>query len=283
MVLGIIFALLAAAAQNGSIVFLARSARAHRDEDAPRLLLHVSENLAGFAGMAMNTGGWVLELLALRRISLTLDRILMTAGFALLLWLAHRELHERLNGKELVGAGLIGLGIAAVALVPVGHGQASVKVSHWVVFSAVVAPVILAPYAMQRLHRRPPSMLGSAASGLGYALTGIVTKVMAGLIGHGSWLIFVALLAGVGLMDTVSFTDELTALQQGAATLVVPVIAALRIMVPIAPAPFFFAETWPSDPLQLGILVSGLVANLVGVVVLTTASAGFVAETRNKK
>ena len=95
--------------------------------------------------------------------------------------------------------------------------------------------------------------------------------------------IIFAQLAGVGLMDIVSVTDEVTAPQRGAPILTVPVIVAPRNMVPIALAPFFFAETWPSDPLQLGILVGGPVANPVGVVVLTTASGGFVAETRNEK
>lgn len=280
MLLGVIFVLVATAAQNGSVVLLAVAARERPERSGPRLLVAVSRRLPGLAGMALNTGGWVLELLALRRISLTLDRILMTAGFAMLLWLANRELHEPVDRQEILGVAAIAVGIVAVALMPIGRGNAPITLTRWGLMAAIFAPVIVAPFAVQWTRRQPPSLLGAGASGMSYALTGIVTKVMADFLGSNAFVSFALLLLVIGVIDTVGFMDELIALQGGAATVVVPVISALRIIVPVALAPLFFAETWPTVPLQQAVVVGGILCNLIGVVILTQASAHLVAASR---
>ena len=280
MLLGVILVLLATAAQNGSVVLLAVAARGRPEHSGPSLLVAVGRHLPGLAGMALNTGGWVLELLALRRISLTLDRILMTSGFALLLWLARRELQEPVDRREVAGVAAIAVGIAAVAFMPIGRGAAPITLGRWALMAVIFAPIIVAPFAVQRLDRRTPALLASVAAGMCYAVTGIVTKEMADLLGSKAVAEFALLLLVIAVIDTLGFMDELIALQEGAATMVVPVFSALRIVVPVALAPVFFAETWPRVPVEQAVIVGGILCNLIGVVILSRASAHLVAATR---
>src|SRR5579875_609909 len=125
MVLGVILILLSSAAQNGSAVLLAVAARSNSDRTGPSLIADVARRWQGFAGMALNTLGWLLELTALTYITLTLDRIIVTAGFGLVIALSHWFLKEPVGWRKLAGASLIAVGIVAVGVMPVGHSDVS--------------------------------------------------------------------------------------------------------------------------------------------------------------
>lgn len=273
MVLGILFALLATISQNGSVVFLTIAARSRQERGGMPLLVGVVRNVQGFAGMAMNTAGWLLELLALTRISLTLDRIIMTSGLLLILVLDHRQLKETIGAREITGVLTIIAGIIAVGVMPIGRSSEPLSFGGWLVLTVLFGPVIFAPNAARTLGRTPSAILSAGGAGMAYALTAMYTKGMADAIDSRLWIPVLALLAGVVIVDTTGFTDQLAGLQRGQASVVAPIIAALRIIVPILLAPFFFGESWPESIWHRVIIGAGVVANVVGVVILSHTSA----------
>lgn len=279
MLLGALLALLATAAQNGSVVYLTVAARSGSERTATRLLVGVVRRRRGIVGMAMNTAGWLFELWALTRISLTLDRIIMTAGFGLLLLLVGRELKEPIGGREIVGVLAIAVGIVAVGLMPVGRGGLPLGTGGWLILVVVFLPLIVAPSLLRRAGVVPNSLLGAGAAGLSFALTGMFTKGMADFIDNGRLVPVLLLLIGVALIDTLGFMDELLALRHGQASVVIPVLSAARIVVPIALAPFFFGETWPHNALDQTIMAAGIGANLFGVIILARKSAAVIRQT----
>lgn len=273
MVLGVILILLSSAAQNGSAVLLAIAARSNSDRTGPSLIVDVARRWQGFAGMALNTIGWILELAALTYITLTLDRIIVTAGFGLVIALSHYFLKEPVGWRELAGAALIAVGIVAVGVMPVGRSNASPTIIGWLVIVAVLVPTVLAPSAMRLVRIKPAALVCAASAGFAYALTGMFTKGLSDMLSLKDILSLLGLLAGVGIVDTLGFTNELFALKQERASAAVPMIAALREIVPIIMAPFFFAESWPPILWKQLIMGFGILLNVVGVIILSRSPA----------
>lgn len=277
MILGVILILLSSAAQNGSAVFLAVAARSRSDKTGPTIVIGVARHAKGILGMVMNTTGWLLELAALTRISLTLDRIIMTAGFGLVLVLAHQWLKEPIGWHELVGAGAIALGIVAVGVMPVGYSQAEPSVWGWLIIVLILLPGVVAPSVYRMTGRLAGPIFAAVGAGIAYALTGAFTKGLADLLSLKHLIPLAALLIGVGVVDTLGFTNELFALQHESASATVPIVAALREVIPIAMAPFIFREVWPSATWKETIMAAGVLLNVIGVVILARAHASIYA------
>lgn len=273
MVLGVILILLSSAAQNGSAVLLAVAARSNSDRTGPSLIVDVARRWQGIVGMGLNTLGWILELAALTYITLTLDRIIVTAGFGLVIALSHWFLKEPVGWHELAGATLIAIGIIAVGVMPVGRSNASPSIIGWIVIVGVLLPTIFAPSLMRLLRIKPAALICAAAAGFAYALTGMFTKGLSDLLSFKDIPSLIGLLIGVGIVDTVGFADELFALKQERASAAVPMIAALREIVPIIMAPFFFAESWPPILWKQLIMGFGILLNVVGVIILSRSPA----------
>lgn len=278
MLLGIILVLIGTSAYNGSVVLLALAARSRRERGGAGLIVGVARRSHGAGGMALTGVGWVSELFALTRLPLTVDKIVMTAGFALLLALAHWGLRERVRRAEILGVLAIATGIAAVSVLPPARGEAPPSLPRWLVMIAILVPGILVPQLLHRRHERPRPLLNAVAAGLAYALGGLFTKGIADELPAPGLVALALLTAGALTVSLLGFMNELPALQRGRTAAVVPVIAALQTLVPIAFAPVFFAETWPPGLLAHLLVAAAIALTLAGVIILSRVPAEILSE-----
>lgn len=257
-------------AYNGSVVLLAITARRYSEDYS--LLVAASRRASGLIAISVCILGWVLEVAALTLIPLTLARILNVAGLGILLVLTRSILKEPLCLREILGVGLIALGIAAAGFAPPRFGSTPPGFDEWALLLLVLGSGSVLPYVLRALHRPVDTTVGATAAGLGYALSGIFSKGMADATRHVEVLPLVLLAAGTLLFGLLSFDTELNALQNGYASIVVPVILAVHTGVPILCAPLLFDESWPTGLFLRAVLGGGIFFALLGTLILSMAS-----------
>lgn len=267
MLLGIALILASTFAYNGSAVLLASESRRQTGDTV--LLLAVGRQASGAFAISMNVLGWALEVAALTLIPLTLARVLNAAGLVVLLGMVRWASKESLGRREVLGVGLVALGMVAVGFAPPHPGDSSPSLLQYALLFAVLAPGMLAPYALGLLRRSSGAALMATAAGLVYALSGILNKSVAYDL-HASKVLSLAFLgvciAALGLWG---FVAELNALRYGAVSMVVPIVLALHTIVPIVFAPFLFGESWPAGPLARVLLGGGILLTILGTLALT--------------
>ena len=267
--LGVILILASTLAYNGSAVLLAAEAR--RQEEGKVLFVAVGKRLRGASAIILNLVGWTLEVSALTLIPLTLARILNAAGLAFLLGLTRWTLKEPLGRREVLGVAFVGLGIVAVGFAPPHRSAYNPGLWEWVLLFAVLGPGILLPIVPKLLRRPVGPLLGAAAGGLAYALSGILNKEVADVFRTAEMLSIVLVVGVVAGLGFWGFVVELDALKSGRASVVVPIVMALHTIVPIIAAPLLFGEVWPASlPLRL-LLGGGIFLTILGTVVLSSS------------
>jgi drug/metabolite transporter (DMT)-like permease len=269
MLLGVLIMLVASAAYNSAPILLRAVTHALPDRSAPALLRAVLTRPAGVAGLALNLGGWGLEVLALTLLPLTLARSLLAAGLVLLLVLARRELHEAISWQEIAGVLTIVGGIAAISLASPARSSTSPMALQWAVVLLVLVPLILAPYALRAAGRPAGAIALAVSAGVAYAVSALFSKELANLLGSGPFVALAVVLVGAAVCAVLGFTGERSALRQGEAAGVAPVYRALQILIPIACAPLLFGERWPADAGARSLLAGGLVLTLAGIVLVS--------------
>jgi uncharacterized membrane protein len=282
--------LLSAAAYNSAPVLLALEARSRLDQRGTSLIAGVLQGSAGILGMVLTVVGWVLQLLALTRISVTLAWVLSTAGIIVLLLLSHWLLNEPIGRQQLLGILAITVGMTPVGLIHPARSTVLPALNQWLLLLFLLTPVVLIPYAPQLLRSPHRSLLGAVAAGTAYTVSTLLTKGLADLIARGQftnmlarvldgawkqpWFLGAALLAvGIAVFSVLGFMDELDALQRGRASSVVPICAGLQTIVPILLAPAFFNEHWPAQLGARAILGAGILLVVTGSFVLSRSSA----------
>jgi hypothetical protein len=241
-------------------------------------LLALGRHASGLYGITSNLLGWVLEVAALTMLPLTLARILNVAGLGVLLWLSRWFLKESQGRREILGTALIAVGIAAASSAAPHPGNIQPNLGEWAVLFALLVPGASLPFLLRALGRPAGPVLGATAAGLAYAFTGILNKGAAYTIAPLHLLplaLFTACIAVVGLLG---FSTEITALRDGHASVVVPIVLALHTLVPIACAPLLFGEVWPTHPLPRALLGGGILLAVAGISVLGRSSSKILAE-----
>ncbi len=214
-------------------------------------------------GVALETGGYGLYLLALRAAPLSVVHTAMNGGIALFAVLAVVGLGERVRPLEWLGvstvtAGLVALGASLSNAGPgdtVGHG----------IFLFSFALVALAGIALvaDRSPRRPIGL--SVSSGLAFGLGSVYAKGLANAE---------SLAAAVGSVDLlltlaanlIGFVVMQAALQAGRGVVVVPIFSTLSNLVPIIGGIVVYGESLPAHgpaailrPLAFALAVGGAV------------------------
>ena len=241
---------------------------ARKEPDGANRILAIGRHASGVYGIASNVLGWVLEVLALTLLPLTLARILNVAGLGVLLWLARWFLKEPFGRREMLGTVLTVVGIVAASSAPPHPGNAHPGFREWALLLALLLPGALFPFVLRALHRPVGPVLAAAAAGLAYALSGILNKGAAYAIhplDPRALALFASCITVIGLLG---FSTEITALREGYASVVVPIVLSLHTLIPIVCAPFVFGEVWPASPLLRAQLGGGILLTVVGMLVL---------------
>lgn len=297
MILGAILILASAAAFNSVPVLLALEARSRLDQRGTSLVAGVVQSHAGILVIILVVVGWVLQLLALTRLSITLAWALGASGVGVLLLLSHWLLHEPIGRKQVAGIMAITAGVVTVGLIHPVRSVILPDVTHWLVLLILLAPIVIIPFAPQFLSSPHRPVIAAVAAGTAYAVSSLLTKGLADLISLGQlkqiladgmsgvwaerwFLLAVLFLAGVVVFAVLGFIDELDALQRGRASSLAPVVGGLQMIIPILLAPAFFDERWPAEPWARAVLGLGILLAVAGAFVLSRGSAIEVAQQR---
>jgi drug/metabolite transporter (DMT)-like permease len=223
--------------------------------------------------------GWVLgvvgiapQVLAFAYAPFVVVQPALASGLLILLFIGSRMFGEHVDWVEIVGVCAI---IGGVALVAWGAPQHTEAHRSGVAVIAVVAGLTAAgffPFAV-RGTRWDTGMASIVASGAGFAASNVATKLLSDDIGTAHYVV-AAMWAVVGLISGIAATiTGMTAFQRRRATTVVPVSTAVQTFLPILLEPFFLREHWTSAELGGAPIGLGLLAALVGTVVVSRTRA----------
>jgi hypothetical protein len=218
-------------------------------------------------GFVIGIGGWVFYLAALTRAPLSLVQAVAAGGVGLLV-LADAALHRvRPSRRDLGGALVAMLGLAALGLSLQGAGKAVSPPSA----AGIVTLVALVAGAVAWTITRGTAGAGGAGAGLLYGLGDVATKALlvtlpvgfgAGALVASPYLYLAAACHGGG------FLALQRAFQRGGAVATVaPMTAALNIL-PIVAGVAVLGDPLPGSPALVALRLAGLVAAVAGSVVL---------------
>lgn len=224
----------------------------------PSLLLLLLRRWRWTIGLLLGLVGVGPQLVALEEAPFVVVQPALAVGLLLLLLIGARVFGEDVGPAEVAGVLLIIGGVGLVAFGAPARNETPRALTIVLLVCAALAVVAIAPLLLRRTPLAT-GMLIIVASGCGFALTNIATKLMSDAFSAGR-LPACAAWAGVALaMGVLATLTNMTAFQRCAATTVVPVTTAVQTFAPIVLEPVFLRERWASAygsgiPLALGVV-----------------------------
>jgi hypothetical protein len=265
LILGIVAAAAASALYSLGVALQAMDAkRTPRSEHLhPALALNLLRRTRWLAGTGLSMLGWPLQVVALLLAPLVVVQPTLAVGLLVLLFFGQRMLGERAGRREHLAICAIVLGVAGTALC--APARTSTHTSNLTVTLVLVGLGLLTllPYAVN-LARRPAASLTMIGAGLGFAWSGVATKLFSDDLAHGSLLFAAAWGLSTAGASAVAALSEMSALQMRPAIQVAPVVFVTQTVVPVMLAPLLLGESFSSTPLggvpltiSLAVLVAG--------------------------
>lgn len=280
MIVGVVVALLTTIAMNTGFV-LEKGALASLPPLNVRLPLRLALMLlthprwiSGFALIGLGVAG---QLVALRRIPLTVAQPVFCSGIVFLLLLTMTVLGERLTSHEWTGLAGITAGVICVVASLDPRTDTPGAAGHLLRVLAVAVPSTLAGLAVYAVsgregrrdddgrHRRPAGDVPyGLAAGIVYGVAGVIIKGLSASIDfHGPVTIarsavaspYLYLLVPVTLAGFLVFQ---TGLQRGRASIVAPVSNVVSTLYTVVAGTAMFGERLPTGLSHLGLRVAGL-------------------------
>jgi hypothetical protein len=270
LALGIGAAVGASAFYSLGIALQALDAKEAPHEEHLRLAL--ARNLVSRARWLAGTGlsilGWPLQIVALLLAPLVVVQPALAAGLLVLMFVAQRMLGEHAGRYEYltmcaIVIGVIGAGLTAP---PLGGTDASAETITIVLVALALASLL--PYLFHAFERRPPVTLTMLAAGLGFAWSGVATKLASDDLAQGHVLRAVAWGLSTAAASGVAVLSEMSALQSRPAIQVAPVVFVTQTVVPVALAPLLFGERFSATPLGGVPLALSLIVLIAGAALL---------------
>ena len=274
LLLGLVAALAASVLFNVGIVLQALDARV-----VPRALSLRLGLLRRLFARPRWVVGWLLglvgiwpQIVAYEKAPFVVVQPALAVGLLIVLALAERLLHERVGLREVAGVVAIIGGVALVAWGSPSHTETHRGGLAVVAVVAGLSAAGIAPFLV-RGTRLDTGMLTVVAAGCGFGATNVATKLLGDdfdVSHYGNAAAWAVVGLAMGVAATVT---NMTAFQRRAATTVVPVSTAVQTFLPILLEPLFLRERWGSAALGGVPMVAGLVAALVGSVLIAGNAA----------
>jgi drug/metabolite transporter (DMT)-like permease len=232
----------------------------------PALALNLLRRARWLAGTGLSMLGWPLQVAALLLVSLVIVQPTMAVGLLVLLFFGQRMLDERAGRREHLAVCAIVLGVVGTALT--GPGRSTTHTNNLTVtlVLAGLGLLTLLPYLVNRV-RRPAASLTMVAAGLGFAWSGVATKLFSDDLSHGRLWVAAAWGISTAGASAVAALSEMSALQMRPAIQVAPVVFVTQTVVPVVLAPLLLGESFSGTPLggvplsiSLAVLVVGAAA-----------------------
>jgi uncharacterized membrane protein len=223
-------------------------------------------NRAWLSAMAVDALGTALFLVALIFAPVSIVEPIITAGIALLAYLAIKNLGERPGRFDFIAIGMTVLGMIFLA-VSLAEGLPTEKTYNtfelWVAAAAIAALAVAVPLLLYFLK-------GLAASGgLLIGLAGVFSRLLMGDFG-GEWYLWLPVCM---LTYPLGFMLFQTSLQRGKAVVEAPIYNGLVMCVPIIVGTIALNESLPSSPFLFALRVAAFALIIVGAVILSRRAA----------
>jgi hypothetical protein len=269
LILGIVAAVAASTLYSLGVALQAMDAKRtpHSEHLHPALALNLLRRTRWLAGTGLSMLGWPLQVVALLLAPLVVVQPTLAVGLLVLLFLAQRMLDEHAGRHEHIAMCAIVLGVAGTALC--APARSSTHTSNLTVTLVLVGLGLLTllPYAVNRV-RRPAASLTMIGAGLGFAWSGVATKLFSDDLAHGSLVFAAAWGLSTAGASAVAALSEMSALQMRPAIQVAPVVFVTQTTVPVMLAPLLLGESFSSTPLGGVPLVISLAVLVVGAAAL---------------
>lgn len=216
-------------------------------------------------GLALDGGGYLLQLVALQRVPLFAVQSLVAASvgvtaLAAVLWLGSRLRRADLVALAVIGLGLVGLAASATE----SDARRLSTTAEWALLLAAL-PLALVGATVVRRRDRTAGVVLAAVAGLGFGGAGIAGRVL--VIEHPLWRTLGSpvlwSLAAYGAVSLVAFA---LALQRGTTTTVSAVTFVVETVIPAA-----IGVLWLGDEVRSGwawLAVTGVLLTLAGCLAL---------------
>lgn len=287
LVLGIMAAMGASTLYSLGIALQAMDAKQTRSREYLRvgLIRELIVRSRWLLGTGLSLLGWPLQLLALSLAPLVVVQPAMAAGLLVLLVLSERMLNEHAGRREHLAVCAILLGVLGAALtapprttthahdavltaVLVLLGLAAVLPYIWRLFEKNEGPSSPASGRLRHPHGRPPASVTMLGAGMGYAWTGVATKLASDDLAHGHVWLAVVWGLSTAAASVIAALSEMSALQERPAIQVAPVVFVIQTAVPVALAPLLLGERFTATPLSGAPLALSLAVLIAGAAVL---------------
>lgn len=282
--LGVLAAVTASSLFSVGLVIQGREARTISAEHSMRLSLvaRLLRRRRWVLGGGVMLAGFAFHVTAFAVAPLTVVQPALTAGLLVLLAAGLRDRGDGVGRREGWGVAAIILGVIALSFAtPVKATTASASAGSLGLALGGLTATALGAHGLAVARARRGiggSLLAEFGAGLGYALTGLTTKLLSDAMaaGHwaaaGLWLVFTALVATLALLDQTSALQNRSVIEVGPIVFVVPVV------VPVLLAPALFGEAWSHAPHGAGPLLLAVAVVCAGAALLagssTVAAAG---------
>lgn len=273
------FAIGLAAALGGAALFnIGVALQALEARKAPKslglkvgLIGHLLKRPLWLLGVALEGIGIAPQLVALAYAPFAVVQTALTAGLVLLLFIGARYLGERVDRMALVGVGLLIVGVSLVSWGSPEHSEHHRGSVSLIAVVSVLALGAVSPFVLRRFAEQ--GLFLALASGLGFAGANIATKLASDDVGYRHWPNVAAWGVVAGALGVCATITGMSAFQQLAATIVVPVSTAVQTFLPIMLEPLFLRERFHSFttgvlPVGVGVLIA------IGGVVLVGRNPG---------
>lgn len=270
LILGVALAVGASSLYSLGVALQAMDARLAPDHEHLRLALawRLIRRQRWLLGTGISVLGWPLQLLALLLAPLVVVQPALAGGLLVLLFLGSRLLDEHAGRRERLAMAAILLGVLGTALTAPPRADPTAGGAVLTVTLIALAGATLLPYALRVLDVRYAA-LAVLSAGLGFAWSGLGTKLASDSLSHSHLLVAGLWALATAGISAVAALSEASALQSRPAIHVAPVVFVTQTVVPVVLAPVLFGERFGDTPLHGVPLGVSLTVLTVGAAMLT--------------
>ena len=222
-------------------------------------------------GMGVSFGAWLLHVGAMALAPLSTVQAVVSGGLVLLAILAERVFGFKVGGRQWIGVGCVGAGLALLAItVPAAGGaHSSYSTAGMIAFEAglLIAGTILVLFPTLGVRHEHHGVLLGTAAGILFGVSDVAVKALTGGVGHAGVMGLVSpwLLTAV-VASLISFFACARGLQKGDAVPVITTTSAAANLTAIAGGIVVFGDPMPNS-------VIGIVAQSVAFLLVIAAAA----------
>jgi len=224
-------------------------------------------NIPWLSAIIMECVGVGLYMVALIRLPVSVVEPIITAGIALVAYLAIKKLGEKPNRLDFIAMGTIVLGVIFLAVSLAGGVHKHNTYAAGMLWPAVAAVAILAiaiPLGLFLFKRDHLAVGLGCSGGLVFGLSAVFSRLLMGNSGN-LWYIW---LLGCAVTYPLGFVLFQTGLQRGRAVVVAPIYNAMMLGVPILIGTMAMNEHMPANDALAVLRIVSFVLIVCGSVVL---------------